>query len=111
MPASSAASHPTSLKLPAALKAQLELDAQHAGLSLHAFMLQTLADSARRIRLKQSFALDARAALDDMKSNGSGYELGNVQRYFSAMKKHRKGLQPQPQKLQPSPLPLPLPLG
>jgi len=104
MPATSAASRPTSLKLPAALKAQLELDAQHAGLSLHAFMLQTLADAARRTRLKQSFALDARVALDEMKSNGSGYELGNVQRYFSDMKNYRKGLQPQPQELQPSPL-------
>jgi len=42
--------------------------------------------------------------LDEMKSNGSDYELGNVQRYFSDMKNYRKGLQPQPQELQPSPL-------
>jgi len=72
MPVTSVASHPTSLKLPAALKAQLEFDAQNAGLSLHAFMLQTLADSARRTRLREAFTLDAMTALHDMKSNGSG---------------------------------------
>jgi hypothetical protein len=102
MPVNSVASHPTSLKLPAALKAQLEIDAQNAGLSLHAFMLQTLADSARRTRLREAFAMDSSAALRDMKSSGLGYELGDVQAYFSAMTRHRKGLQAKPQDLQPA---------
>jgi hypothetical protein len=42
MSVTSVANHPTSLKLPAALKAQLELDAKNAGLTLHAFMVQTM---------------------------------------------------------------------
>ena len=102
MPVTSVASHPTSLKLPAALKAQLEFDAQNAGLSLHAFMLQTLADSARRTRLREAFTLDAMTALHDMKSNGLGHELGDVRAYFSAMTRHRKGLQAKPPDLQPT---------
>lgn len=102
MPVTSATSHPTSLKLPAALKAQLELDAQSAGLSLHAFMVQTLADSARRTRLREAFALDSSAALRDMKSTGLSYELGEVRAYFSDMTRHRKGLQAKPQDLQPT---------
>lgn len=47
MNSSNVVSKPTSLKLPAALKTQLESDAQRAGLSLHAYMVQTLADSVR----------------------------------------------------------------
>ncbi|OIN92021.1 MAG: hypothetical protein AUJ20_08990 [Comamonadaceae bacterium CG1_02_60_18] len=102
MPVTSTASHPTSLKLPAELKAQLEMDAQNAGVSLHAFMLQTLAESTRRTRLKESFARDATTALDNMKSTGLGHELGAVKTYFAAMKNHRKGLQPKPHNLQPT---------
>ena len=46
------ASIPTSLKLPGALKQQLEEDAKQMGMSLHAFMVSTLADAAKRKRLR-----------------------------------------------------------
>ena len=96
MPKVSIATKPTSLKLPATLKTQLEDDAQWAGLSLHAFMAQTLADSVLRTRLRQSFTLDSMTALSDMKAIGAGYELGNVRGYFSDLASHRKGLQEKP---------------
>lgn len=102
MHATSSASKPTSLKLPAALKTQLEDDAQKAGLSLHAFMLQTLADSVRRTRLREAFTRDSMTALSDMKTSGSGYELGNVRAYFSDLTSHRKGLQAKPRDLAPT---------
>lgn len=97
-------SKPTSLKLPAALKTQLENDAQRAGLSLHAFMVQTLADSVRRTRLREAFTRDSMIALNDMKTSGSGYELGNVRAYFSDLTSHRKGRQTKPQDLAPTQL-------
>ena len=76
MPEVSIATKPTSLKLPATLKTQLEDDAQRAGcLSLHAFMAQNLADSVRRTRLRQAFTLDSMTALSDMKAIGSGYAI------------------------------------
>ncbi len=96
------ASKPTSLKLPAALKTQLESDAQRAGLSLHAFMVQTLADSVHRTRLRDAFMQDSRTALSDMKTCQSGYELGNVQAYFSDQASHRKGLKAKPGDLAPT---------
>ena len=96
------ASKPTSLKLPAALKTQLESDAQRAGLSLHAFMLQTLADSVHRTRLRDAFMQNSLAALSDMKTSQSGYELGNVQAYFSDLASHRKGLKAKPGDLAPN---------
>ncbi len=102
MPTTSVANRPTSLKLPAALKAQLEDDAQNAGLSLHAFMLQTLADSVRRTRQREAFALDSMTALRDMKASGLGHELGDVRAYFSQLANHRKGLQTKPQDLLPT---------
>ena len=102
MPPISTASKPTSLKLPAALKTQLENDAQKAGLSLHAFMVQTLADSVRRTRLREAFTQDSLTALGDMKTSGSGYELGNVRAYFSDLASHRKGLQTKPLDLAPT---------
>ena len=95
------ATKPTSLKLPAALKTQLEMDAQKAGISLHAFMVQTLAESVHRTRLREAFAQDSQAALRDMKASGVGYELGSVRAYFSEMSKHRKGLQTKPKALAP----------
>ena len=96
------ANKPTSLKLPAALKNQLEMDAQKAGISLHAFMVQTLAESVHRTRLREAFAQDSQTALSDMKASGIGYELGNVRAYFSELSKHRKGLQTKPKALAPT---------
>ena len=102
MTTTSVASKPTSLKLPAALKAQLEDVARDAGLSLHAFMVQTLADSVRRTRLREAFTGDCVTALSDMKTRGAGYELGGVRAYFSELSNHRKGQQAKPQDLVPT---------
>ena len=87
----SSANSPTSLKLPSALKQQLEEDARQVGMSLHAFMLNTLADAAQRKRLRQSFAQDSADALADMKATGTGHALEDVRVYFSQLKKHRQG--------------------
>jgi hypothetical protein len=96
------ASKPTSLKLPAALKTQLESDAQRVGLSLHAYMVQTLADSVRRTRLRDVFLQDSLSALGDMLASDSGYELGDVRAYFSDLASHRKGLKAKPRGLAPT---------
>ena len=104
MATTSLASKPTSLKLPAALKTQLEINARNAGISLHAFMVQTLADSVQRTRLREAFVQDSQAALSGMKASGLGYELGDVRTYFSDLSRHRKGLQTKPQDLPPTSL-------
>ena len=75
---------------------------QRAGLSLHAFMVQTLADSVHRTRLRDAFMQDFLTALSDMKTSQSGYELGNVQAYFSDLASHRKGLKAKPRDLAPT---------
>ena len=102
MPVTSVANKTTSLKLPATLKMQLEDVAKKAGLSLHALMVQTLADSVRRTHLREAFVTDSMAALRDMKATGSGYELGEVRAYFSELANHRKGHQGKPENLVPT---------
>jgi len=93
---------PTSLKLPAGLKSQLEEVAQNAGVSLHAFMLQTLADSVQRAHRREAFTLDSANALRDMKASGKGHELGDVRAYFAQLTSYRKGQQPKPPDLRPT---------
>ena len=103
MPATAATSlntRPTSLKLPSALKLQLEEDAQQAGMSLHAFMVNTLADAAQRKRLRQSFAQDSADALADMKATGTGHALEDVRVYFSQLKSYRQSQGARPADLQ-----------
>jgi hypothetical protein len=94
------ASIPTSLKLPSALKLQLEEDAKQMGISLHAYMVSTLADAAQRKRLRQKFAQDSADALADMKATGTGHALADVRVYFSQLKEHRQGQSAPPAPLQ-----------
>jgi hypothetical protein len=92
---------PTSLKLPSALKLQLEEDAKQMGMSLHAFMVNTLANPAQRKRLRQTFAQDSADALADMKATGTGHALDDVRVYFSQLKNHRQGQGARPASLKP----------
>jgi hypothetical protein len=96
---------PTSLKMPAELKLQLEVVAGKAGLSVHAFMLQAISNSVRAAQQRESFAEDSAKALRSMKASGLGYELGDVQAHFAQMSAHRKGLGPKPGKLVATRLP------
>ena len=103
MPATDAAK-PTSLKLPAGLKTQLETVAQKSGLSVHAYMVKALADTVRRAHLREAFSLDSMNALTEMKTSGFGHELGDVRAYFSQLAAHREGRQSKPADLSPTPL-------
>ena len=95
------ASTPTSLKLPGALKLQLEEDAKQMGMSLHAFMVNTLAEAAQRKRMRQTFEQDSADALAVMKATGKGHALDDVRVYFSQLKEHRQGKSAPPAPLQP----------
>ena len=95
------ASIPTSLKLPGALKLQLEEDAKQMGMSLHTFMVNMLADAAKRKSLGQTFAQDSADALAVMNATGSAHALEDARVYFSQLKEHRQGQSAPPAALQP----------
>ncbi len=92
------AARPTSLKLPAALKARIDGLAGEAGLSPHAFMLNTLAVATEQAYLRKQFQHDAQEALRDMKATGLGHALGDVNQYFEKLAVFRAGKGPRPRR-------------
>ena len=73
----------TSLKLPAELKAALDEDARKQGLSMHAYMVKTLAEATERTRQREQFTQDALVAEQDMLARGA-YDLADARTYFQA---------------------------
>jgi len=89
----------TSLKLPAELKAAIDEDAKKLGMSSHAYMIKTLADSAERSRLRERFTQDALDAERDMLERG-GHDWEDVKTYLAA---RRRGENPDRPPLRPVP--------
>lgn len=92
------ASRPTSLNLPAALKARIDDIASKQGLSAYAFMLNTLAAATERAYLREQFQHDAQEALNEMKATGMGHALGDVRQYFTKLADFRNGKGPKPRR-------------
>ena len=74
----------TSLKLPAELKAAIDEDAKKLGMSSHAYMVKTLADTAERVRLRERFHQDSLEALREMEETELGYDWEEVKTYLHA---------------------------
>ena len=89
---------PTSIKLPAALKMQIDQTARKAGLSAHAYMVKTLSDAAERARLREQFTQDSQQALREVQDTGLSYEFDDVREYFAA---RARGENPPPPPLKP----------
>jgi predicted transcriptional regulator len=89
----------TSLKLPAELKAAIDEDAKKLGMSTHAYMVKTLADSAEHSRLRDRFTQDALEAERDMLERG-GCDWEDVKAYLAA---RRRGEKPERPPLRPVP--------
>ena len=87
---------PTSLKLPAALKAQIDDIARKAGVSAHAFMVKTLSDAAERSRQREQFTQDSLAALREVEETGLSYDWDEVKTYLKARSADRSTPRPQP---------------
>jgi len=94
----------TSLKLPAELKAAIDEDAKKLGMSSHAYMVKTLADSAERSRLRERFHRDSLDALHDMNETGLGHDWDEVKDYFRKMTEFRAGRGERPVPLVPKKL-------
>ena len=80
---------PTSLKLPASVKAQIDESARKAGVSAHSFMVQTLADASQRAHLQRQFHLDGVTSFEEVQATGLAYEWEEVKVYLKARAKDR----------------------
>jgi len=78
------ASVPTSIKLPAALKAKIDDTARKAGITAHAFMVKTLGEATERASLREQFTQDAQSALNEVRETGLAYRFDDVRAYFAA---------------------------
>ena len=91
----------TSLKLPLALKVQIDDAARKAGISVHAFILKTLSDGTEQARLREQFSQDSLAALREVGETGLTHDLDDVRNYFNAMAAYRRGERLRPEQLVP----------
>lgn len=90
---------PTSLKLPAAVKREIDEAARAAGTSPHAYMIDVLQKAVERQRLRDQFQRDALEAEREMLEVG-GHDWEDVKAYFAA---RRRGENPPPPPLKPVP--------
>ena len=74
----------TSLKLPDALKDEIQTLAALDGVSPHALMVGTLEKEVARRRLRAQFLADADAAAAEIDAGGPVYALEDVNRWIKA---------------------------
>jgi|GEM_PF-568659 len=74
----------TSLKLPEALKQNIQQIAAECGTTAHAFMLQTLESEVQRRTQRAEFLAQALAAAADIDSGGPVYALVDVHQWVTA---------------------------
>ena len=86
----------TSLKLPEALKEDIQSLAAQDKISAHAFMVSTLENEVRRRRLRAEFLADANAAAADIDAGGPVYALDDVRTYIMAKIDGKKPARPAP---------------
>jgi predicted transcriptional regulator len=94
----------TSLKLPAELKTVIDEDAKKLGMSSHAYMVKTLAESAERSRLRERFHRDSLDALHEMDETGLRHSWDEVKAHFAQLAEFRAGRGERPVLLAPKKL-------
>ena len=83
----------TSLKLPDALKQRVNILAELAGKSPHAFMVDLISVETERAEKRHAFIQSALEAKKDFDATGMGYDADEVHAYMRAK---IKGLNPAP---------------
>ena len=88
----------TSLKLPAALKAELDKLARDSGETTHAIMVRALSEHVDAAKRYRGFLDDARQANLAMLESGMGYAAEDVHAYILARARGEKVKRPRPVK-------------
>ncbi len=88
----------TSLKLPSALKTELEELARRSGETTHAIMVRALTEHVAAANRYRRFLDDAAHADDAMQLNGVGYAMEDVHAYVAAKVRGEPAKRPKPVK-------------
>ena len=89
---------PTTLKLPEDLKALLVEQAQAEGKTPHAYMVEALAEKARRVQRQRVLDAEDDAALAEYERTGIAYAFEDVRDYIIGIAAGRKPSRPKPLK-------------
>jgi len=84
----------TSIKLPSALKAELEKLARRSGETTHAIMVRALAEHVAAAKRYRNFLDDAARADSAMQESGIGYAMQDVHAYIAAKVRGRRAKRP-----------------
>jgi predicted transcriptional regulator len=90
---------PTTLKLPDDLKALLAEQAEAEGKTPHAYMVEALAEKARRVQTQRLLDAEDDAALEEFERTGIAYAMEDVHEYFIGIAAGRKPPRPKPIKV------------
>ena len=88
----------TSIKLPSALKADLEKLALRSGETTHAVMVRALAEHVAAAKRYRGFLDDAARADVAMQESGVGYAMQDVHAYVAAKVRGKRAKRPSPVK-------------
>jgi predicted transcriptional regulator len=86
----------TSIKLPAALKARVAELSQADGKTMHAWLVEAVAQQAARAEMRESFIADALSAADGIDSGAAVYAGEEVHAYLVARARGLNARRPRP---------------
>lgn len=86
--------HPSSIKLPAQLKKDIDELARRDNITAHAYMLNALLEKTQHQRARGQFAQDAQLAEDETIAAGSAYHFDDVRAYLVARQQDKKTPRP-----------------
>jgi len=87
---------PTTIKLPATLKKRIASLVKHTGQSVHAFMLEAIAEKAELAEKRRLFVEDALEAEKEMEASGLAYDAADVHHYLRERSQGKQPKRPQP---------------
>jgi predicted transcriptional regulator len=87
---------PTTLKLPEDLKSLLVAQAEAEGKTPHAYMVEALAEKARRVERKRQEAAEEDRELGEIERTGIAYAFEDVREYIVGIAAGRKPPRPKP---------------
>ena len=87
---------PTTIKLPATLKKRIASLVKHTGQSVHAFMLEAIAEKAEFAEKRRLFVEDALEAEREMEASGLAYDAEDVHDYLRERSRGKQPKRPQP---------------
>jgi len=90
---------PTTLKIPEDLKALLAKQAEAQGKTPHAYMVEALAEKARRVQRESRELAEDNAALAEFERTGIAYAMEDVHEYIIGIAAGRKPPRPKPTKV------------